>query len=658
MPIPKSIQEWIDLFKPFLQRVWIAVQELFERHPVRIAISACFFVAAVITGAVYIDRTKQYQEIISTTVRAQGENTPQRFKVLEAFIMSTIDTKFSEIIENATISDDFHNGLEEMHKVLSNPTPKDEFVVRIKPPNPAGDVRLSIPDFVDKSKLPALQNAILTDNERYGFLFFPLNLLRTSLEKDYKKIYEESRDINRSTTLANVVATDRTIVDDIIVSRKLAPTMQSFTNNPLFKDDKEHSFVKNMRPVQVYYITKNGVNRIVNNTDPSEQKLVYQNMFRSMTFFPSRPYYVGAYKQIGPATLAGVSGSARGAFYVSRPYLDIGGFGVVITLARPVSYPSHSDAAICFDLRVSLEDNIRASLKKRLESFGAKPKDVTCDIGFNGLFEWKKSVDSMDPRLKDDLEFRINETKKTGDLSTVVGNIIILDDQPKQEEVIQASSTSMDIFKYPLEIIFGYNSQPITFVIPLSSPRAPSGAKELEARFMVASLNLERFQQVTSLYGLVSVSLLTLAFSIVLLSWRDEMRILQSYAESFKTVDSVLYGAPTPYCRLDASDTLVDCNIAFCSLLKMQADRKSAQSLIGRTLESLVAPRSRNTYHDVQERRRKGQEVAPYTLFLTCIDESEVETRVTSGAIPGRTHRELPGTFGIFISTSDLRHGN
>jgi hypothetical protein len=51
----------------------------------------------------------------------------------------------------------------------------------------------------------------------------------------------------------------------------------------------------------------------------------------------------------------------------------------------------------------------------------------------------------------------------------------------------------------------------------------------------------------------------------------------------------------------------------------------------------------------VQQRRRKGREVQPYTLFFKCVDGTEVEGRVTSGVIPGQTAKELPGTFGVVI---------
>src|SRR5262245_25259779 len=96
-----SHNEILQLLKPFFQRVWAAIVTLFKHYPIRIGVSSCLLAAAVITGNFYIGRTMQYQDIISTTIRSGGESTPQRFKVLEAFIMSTIDMKLSERIEGA-----------------------------------------------------------------------------------------------------------------------------------------------------------------------------------------------------------------------------------------------------------------------------------------------------------------------------------------------------------------------------------------------------------------------------------------------------------------------------------------------------------------------------------------------------------------------------
>jgi hypothetical protein len=637
----------VKLIEPFFRSAWSAAVALFERHPARTGVSAAFLVAAVIAGNFYVDRTRRYQEIVSTTVRAEGEGAPQRFNVLEALIMSTIDPRLTERIKNATISDEFYKHLQKMHVTFSTPTPLAELTGG-DPSNHEWGVKLSIPDHVDSHESLPLQNAIITDNAPDGFLFFPLNLLRTRLEGDYHRIIDESRQNSYSRTLAAAVAADSVVADDIVISRKLTPVMRSLTRAPLFKEDEElEQLLAEVQPARVYYITKNGVNRQVNGADPVKQQFVDRNMFRSTTFFPSRPYYVEAFKRLKPTTLDKISGATNGSFYVSQPYLDIGGFGVVITLARPVSYLSHSDAAICFDLRVRLENPVVFPLRKRLEKLGATHQEVKCRIGIWSAIECKPSSEGgVNFGLRRGLEKRLTEAMKAGDLSTVVGNISILDDQMVREDVSQAGFLAF--LKYPMEIIFGYDSRPITFAIPLDSPDATDD-KALEARFMISSLNLERFQQITSLLGLVSVSSLALAFFMVLLSWQGERRTSQSYEEAFKTVDRVLYGAPTPYCRLSADDTVVDCNTAFCSLLEMPADGKSVESIKGRTFESLVAQESKAIYRDIQQRRRAGQEVAPYPLSLTCDDDSEVETLVTSGVIPGLAPGELPETFGIVI---------
>jgi hypothetical protein len=646
-----KLDDLVTYLGPFFKDVWKAVVPMFERHPARIGVSAIFLVAALVIGNFYIARTKQYQEILSTTIRAEGEDTPQRFKVLEAFIMSTIDPKLREIIENATISDDFSRGLQALHGVLSMPTPDAPLAGGVNPPIPECGVKLSIPDYINNHKQLPLQKAILTDNARIGYLFSPLNLLRPRLENDYEKIFYESLREPYSRTLAAAVAIDRAIADDIAISCKLASDMKQFTQmTTLFKevDELEH-LGADVRPAQVYYITKNGVNRIVKNGDARTQQYVDRNMFRSTTFFPSRPYYVEAFKHLTPATLAVVTGITKDSFYVSQPYLDLGGFGVVITLARPVSYASHSDAAICFDLRVSLKNDIAFPLNERLKSFGATIQKVACQIG-----NWRVigcnpiNGGSLDSRLKLKLENRLSKAMNTADLSTVVGNISIIDDQASSEG---GSKTSfLDFFNYPVELIFG-KPRPITFSIPLDSPRASSAGNDnvIEVQFMISSLDLGRFRQNTSLLGLASVSLLAMAFFVVLFSWHGEMLMRQNFQEAFENVDGVLYEAPIAYCRLSAEDTIVKCNTEFCRLLNKPANSESVRSIEGNKFEDLLTQESKETYQKIQEKRRAGDKgKMKYTLSFK--DGGGSKVQVMSGVIPGRTPHELPETFGILFS--------
>lgn len=633
-----QLGNWLELLKPITQRLLAAIVVIFDRYPARIALSGALLLVALVFFNSYIDRTKQYQEIIATTVRAETEDTPQRFKVLEAFIMSTISDNLSEQIRKATISREFSQGLEELHSSLAKPSAS----------SPTG-LFLSLPDYVKSPAALPSQNAILTDDANDGYLFFPANLLRSRWQENYETLFEESKRSTASATLLTAVSEDPAIADDIAITRELLPAMKQFTQVTLFERNPQLAqLAAEMRPVQIYYVTKNGLNRIVNNTAPEEQRVVYRNMFRSTTFFPSRPYFVEAFKQIPPGTLAGVTGAVEKSFYVSQPYLDIGGFGVVVTLARPVRYPDHSDGALCLDLVVPLENDVSFQLKQRLESFGSTAQSVECEIGFHGKIGCIPQQGSdVQFELKQTLEDRLNDSMKAGDLSTVVGNISILDDQTARAEVSQAGAS--DFLTYPLELVSGLNTRPITFAIPTSSPRAPAGSEALRANFMIASLNLERFQEITTLYGFVAIGLLVSFMSLLIFSFQGEIRKRRGYEEAFATVEDVLYGAPTPYCRLSHRDRIVDCNTAFCDLLGKPADQPTVSAMKGLTFESFVAPRSKPTYQRVQERRRSGNDVEPYTLYFRRDDGLEVEARVTSGVKPGRSAKDLPETFGIVI---------
>src|SRR3954447_26348739 len=99
------------------------------------------------------------KRIVSSTVRAEGEDTPQRFKVLEAFIMSTIDSELSRRIEEADISTDFQGVPNGLDTVLSQPTA----------PDPSAHVRLSIPDYILPDTLRPQDAIVSEDAPSIGF---------------------------------------------------------------------------------------------------------------------------------------------------------------------------------------------------------------------------------------------------------------------------------------------------------------------------------------------------------------------------------------------------------------------------------------------------------------------------------------------------------
>ena len=114
-----------------------ALSEIFTKHPVRIGFAVGLGALAVWTGIVYVERSDQYQEIVSTTVRSEMEDTPQRFKVLEAFLLSTVDEDLSEFVRNSDISEDFTKQLNQLDLALKS---LGDTELR--------DVRVAVPDGV------------------------------------------------------------------------------------------------------------------------------------------------------------------------------------------------------------------------------------------------------------------------------------------------------------------------------------------------------------------------------------------------------------------------------------------------------------------------------------------------------------------------------
>jgi hypothetical protein len=651
------IKELIEYIGPrlaaaLLQAISTLDRVIFSKHLVLISVLVCLLIVGGITGYYYYARTRQFQEIISSTVNMVGEGSSQQYKGLEALVISTVNPKILDSIQKAKLSEKFvTHHLKAIHEALSHSIPKDA--------SPTG-ITLSIPTFEtarQSQKLP--QNAIITDNAPEGYLFFPFSRLRTPIEHtQFLTIYTESQGHRPSQTLANAVASDPLIADDIAISGLIVSEMKACLDTELVDPDATLKELHvNLRPVQVYYITKNGLNRIVNGTKADEHAVVYGNMYQATTFFPNRPYYEGAFR--GPhsrGSLAIASGPTQDAFYVSKPYWDSSGFGVVITLARYLTDQSyqdqrHSEGVIAFDLRIPIENENPTifEILKQLTSFGAPPTKVTCDIGTAGSSTVCKRQSSPEKQLAEfmtdgtlsDVAKQLAGAMTDGTLSDVVGNISIL------------STTNA-----------------LTFAIPSNLPTAPAPAHTLKTDFWVASLNLKRFQHRTTLLGLISVVSLGLTLVVAFVAWYREQhksqslgkesqrleRDLQVVHEAFKAVDEVLYGAPMPYCRLNAQDMIVDCNTAFCGFLKWPTDQQSVNALKNQTLESLLAQPSRAKYHAVQELRMAGKPVPPYNLFFVCKDGTEAVGEMKSGVIPSRTRlpdstsatsQQLPETFGI-----------
>jgi PAS domain-containing protein len=633
---PDIIEEPV---KALMARLQVVLVTLVERQPFRTIVALLVLGGALLTANRYIARTREYQAIVSNTVYSGGEETPQRFKVLEAFVMSTIGPELRKSIEEAKLSDRFSKELGRIEALLSTSLVTASNVKRKKIDL---GLTVSIPDF------PATitpQTAIISDNASEGFLFLPFSQLRGRIPPlTFARILNESNRSTHSHTLDSIASGDQSLTDDIQTSRVLLPALKAIAGSDALERTRAlDSMRMDVQPVQVYYITKHGLNRIVNNQRPANQNRVYRNMFSASTFFPSRPYYVAASRRENSAGQA-LTGPAGQHFYVSNPYLDIGGFGVVVTLARPLNYAMHSNAVLAVDLSVRLNNDVLVSLTNKLTAFGAAPTDVICTMRFGSQVE----CDTENDAVLFSLQQKLRAATSNGELSSVVGNITVLSDPPTAPIAEEAST--WDILTYPFELATGARTTPLRFAIPIGQPEPDVGNGLLKARFLVASLDLERYRQITSLYGLLSICLVAACFTVALFSWHGQLKRRMSLEEAFKTLDYVLAGDPTPYCRLNSNDVVVDCNRAFARFLGMGDTPEGVAAIVDRTFQTLLSQPSQLYYGQIQDQRKKANsEVRPYDLTFVRADTTHVTALIRSGAIAGRRASDFPDTFGIIV---------
>jgi len=307
------------------------LEDLIKHQKAALAMAVTLLAASIGLGAWYWDRSGDYDDIVRNTLSAQMEETPQTFKGLEAFIYSNLNQNIDETknvnnaLEHYDLTTDFTTQLSnvqrELNKFLDDTTQKQEIE----------NVRIRVANGGNEGK-------VLTDSDesKPGFLFLPVYLLRATLgAEDFQAL--KNRTLPER--VKQEIASDTNLKRDVALTGFLAKELQEFTTKPIFKfkdDDPLSKFVNN-QPTQVYVITKNGVNRIFSNKGVKPEQL-YGTQFSATTFFPSRPYFWPVFQGTeywGKDLLPNGSQATVGKYFsVTRPYLDLAGNGIVITLSR------------------------------------------------------------------------------------------------------------------------------------------------------------------------------------------------------------------------------------------------------------------------------------------------------------------------------------
>lgn len=628
----------IDFLKEHIP--WKKIQEflgqLYSHQPFALTAAILLLVISLALGANYLHRSSEYDEIVRNTLSSNMEATPQNFKGLEAFIFSTLkqtsNVDVSNELRREHLHPEFYAACDALQKRLdSYPTDREKRTA---------DVKVHVAKGRNEGK-------ILTDSVKPGFLFLPINLLRTSFPPEVVEKLGNQRvsDEEKSQIFSPSLATDTDLKDDIALTGFIAEELYKLASTPIITPESQQlRDLLQITPTQVYVITKNGINRIFN-IQLSDPELYYGTQFPATTFFPSRPYFwptflnkdtedASKHNHYGTRITPGADeGTVGKYFYVTRPYLDLAGNGIVITLTRGLYVDGKIQAVLCFDLPyVKVGSNVYGILQQGVHRYEGQIMPVVCDMSLNKEVDCHKdaSIDSSPT------------TSAEGSLLNDIGQDIRNRNVPRERSEIAGN----------LQVLPGaQNIDSMHISVPIGAEIATDQQK---AKLALINIDFIKYKTKTSFFA--AAASICFAAMIILLTylWGTNVRSKKEYQEAFSQVGKVMYSSPIPYVRLDSKDHIVDCSLSFCAKLGHPATTHSVQEMQQRTFGSLCADqKSIDQYEKVQQARAGGAKVDPYPLNMKGKGELVVSVIVCSAAVPSAGKGSFPETFGIILDQED-----
>lgn len=595
---------------------WLRSKVLTILYSKKIAYTLCGVLALISIGLglLYWSRSRAYESVIRKTLATQLEPTPQQFKGLESFIMSNLDHDLQDRVKRLEAGTALANQWNQLVKAA----------VGVGKERPQAPPLLRIP-------IGSKTNFVFTDDVTPGFLFVSTDLCRRSLGKAERDALQFGPAAKTQQMIQDILGTEPELWRDVQFTGALATEMQRLTEVDLWATHNltDVESLIDTRSSQAYVITKNGITRIVRRGD-SRAEEHYASQFSPSTFFPSRPYFWRTFEDSkssrSEADLQLTPGKRIDEFFdVSRPYMDLGGNGIVVTLSHGIEMDGFPQSVVCLDVSVSpTESRLPQLLKLDVEEFGEETIDATCTVPTYGKSKCT-ATETFDKDLKSALEGHIDFLSGRNRQAEVFGNIQILN----SADVASAR-------------------RPIYVSVPITQRTEPG--KQV-AQFLVFQLDLAKHQRQTVLIGFAAASAFGLTTVLLTSLWVLSLARERDYKVALGSVERVLTAMDIAYVRVDSEDRIEVATDQLGTLLGT-----TPKGLEGQRFGDLCADdRSRAEYERVQKERRAGRPVAPYELTMQVSGRAPRRVRIRSEAVPSFGPTHLPVTFGVIAAVD--HHG-
>ena len=377
----------------------------------------------------------------------------------------------------------------------------------------------------------------------------------------------------------------------------------------------DHASGERLTVVQMYFITESGT-FLIRAPGVKDQGQYYGKDFLPYNQYMDRPYFWGAVdikqKRLTPFD------------YGTKPYLDLGGNGFVVTFSKKFDLPNQRVGVLCVDAK--LPDYITNEIQNHLKSLGARVSD----------FYWsEKGIEPGEagPLPKEFAWFDTQINKSREARSEVLGSIVT---EPTKVSLTDSNSETDGV---------------VRFTVPVTSHEDGEGNRK--TRLLWVEFNSADILQALTRNLILFTAGIILVIAVAWSLFWDYTVLKREVSKVLKNISKVMRDAPTPFVWLDEKNEFIDANNSMLALLgykNIQGLRRDFPQFRG-----LITAQTQMTYDDILKKSAAGQETGEYEIDVITKDGKVMHTRAHGERIPYPTlwRRGLPHRFGIFVEVME-----
>jgi PAS domain-containing protein len=446
------------------------------------------------------------------------------------------------------------------------------------------------------------QTAIVSARKESFMVVPAMSLRRKTLDElplDGAPDGDESR-------LVNILKHNPEVLFDLNLASELEPIMRRI----------DGASGERLSVIQTYFITESGV-FLIRANGVNHQGNYYRNEFQPYTQYMDRPYFWRAID---------VKQSKFAPFdYVTKPYLDLGGNGFVVTFSKKFALPNRRAGVLCIDAKLPPE--VTDEVEKHIESLGAKVSDFywTKDKGI------EPGKDGPLPEEFSWFEQLVRESEGHESRSDALGNVAT---EPPKASLEQGEGGGI-----------------VRFTVPVSSFEPRDGVKKtklLWVEFDPARV-MNRLTKNLVLFTVGIILVIAVTWSLF---W-DYAVMKREMSNVLDKMSKVMRDASTPFVWLNEKNEFVKVNRRMLEVLghgNIESLKKQSP-----TFRGLLTDETQQTYEEILETSGAGQETGEYEISVITKEGKVLNVRAHGERIPYPTwwRRGLPHRFGIFVEVSE-----